>query len=200
MTKTIANVSNVPDLLRNTDADGFYLAGSDLAWQLLGSHEEGLLSASEYAKYFSYLRSKTDKTLFADAQSGFGNPLNTYFTTKEFEYYGADIILINDQKYPSKTSTPRPDDLYSFAGRLKSALDAHHKTDSKIWAKLDGFSDYGTEGLKKRLALAKRLGADGALLNNVPAENANQLSAQFSLGILNANKLEEYKNLDYAFK
>lgn len=200
MSKLIANVSNVPELLKQVKADGFYLAGSDLAWQLLGSHEEGLLSASEYAKFFAYLRAQTRKTLFADGQSGFGNPLNAYFTTKEFEYYGADVILINDQKYPSKTAQPQADDLYSFAGRLKSALDAHHQSDSKVWAKLDGFEQYGLTGLKKRLALAEKLGADGALLNHVPAKANNQLSTKLPLGILNGDNSEDYKQIEYNFE
>lgn len=200
MSQLIANVANVPELLNHQEADGFYLAGSDLAWQLLGSHEEGLLSASEYAKFFAYLRAKTKKPLFADGQSGFGNPLNTYFTTKEFEYYGADIILINDQKYPSKTAQPRPDDFYSFAGRLKSALDAHHESDSQIWAKLDGFTEYGADGLKKRLALAEKLGAAGALLNAVPAAATKHLSTKLPLGILNPDNTDEYQKFDYQFK
>ena len=103
MTKQVAKVCMVPDLYARQDSNFFFLSGSDLAWNLLGSHNEGLLAASEVAKQLSYLRMKTNKKLFVDAQSGFGNPLNTYFTVKELEHYGADVVLVNDQRYPSNT-------------------------------------------------------------------------------------------------
>lgn len=202
MTHNVAKVCMIPDLFEKSDAHSFYLGGSDLAWQLCGNHNEGVLAASEYARQLSYLRLKTSKLLFADAQSGFGNPLNTYFTVKEFEHHGADIILINDQEFPSRTQQPRIASIYSFAGRVKAAVDAHNQQSSSIWVKLDGYSSYQINGLQQHLAVAEKLGATGALLNSIPAKIIAQLDTNLTLGALNLSEPDTNytEKVEYLFK
>ncbi|MFT8459171.1 MAG: isocitrate lyase/phosphoenolpyruvate mutase family protein [Liquorilactobacillus ghanensis] len=200
MIQKVAKVCMVPDILDQSDAQSFYLSGSDLAWQLCGSHNEGLLAASECARQLSYLRIKTNKLLFVDAQSGFGNPLNTYFTVKEFEHHGADVILINDQQFPSQTKHPQIASIYSFAGRVKAAIDAHNQQNSSIWVKLDGYSHYQLDGLQKRLIIAEKLGVTGALLNSVPAEEINKLKVNLKLGILNFETKNYPAQVKYFFE
>lgn len=199
MTKQVAKVCMVPDLYARQDSNSFFLSGSDLAWNLLGSHNEGLLAASEVAKQLSYLRMKTNKKLFVDAQSGFGNPLNTYFTVKELEHYGADVVLVNDQKYPSNTIKPQKAQFYSFAGRVKAAVDANSQDGCKVWVKLDCFNDYGNDGLQKRLSTAAKLGATGALLNRVPNEVVKKLDVNLKLGLVNPQSLDCPSNVEYLF-
>ena len=199
MTKQVAKVCMVPDLYARQDSNFFFLSGSDLAWNLLGSHNEGLLAASEVAKQLSYLRMKTNKKLFVDAQSGFGNPLNTYFTVKELEHYGADVVLVNDQKYPSNTIKPQKAQFYSFAGRVKAAVDANSQVGCKVWVKLDCFNDYGNDGLQKRLSTAAKLGATGALLNGVPNEVVKKLDVNLELGLVNPQSLDCPSNVEYLF-
>ena len=199
MTKQVAKVCMVPDLYARQDSNFFFLSGSELAWNLLGSHNEGLLAASEVAKQLSYLRMKTNKKLFVDAQSGFGNPLNTYFTVKELEHYGADVVLVNDQRYPSNTKTPKESQFYSFAGRVKAAVDANSEADCEIWVKLDCFDSYGNDGLQKRLSTAAKLGATGALLNGVPNEVVKKLDVNLKLGLVNPQSLDCPSNVEYLF-
>lgn len=202
MVHNVAKICMVPDLFKQTDAHSFYLSGSDLAWQLCGDHNEGVLAASEYARQLSYLRLKTNKLIFADAQSGFGNSLNTYFTVKEFEHHGADIILINDQDFPSRTHQPQIAALYSFAGRVKAAVDAHNQKNSSIWVKLDGYPNYQITGLQQHLTVAENLGATGALLNSVPIKVIAQLDTNLTLGVLNVTGSDTSyaKKVEYFFK
>lgn len=201
MTKHVAKVCMVPDLYAHQDACSFFLSGTDLAWNLLGSHNEGLLAASEMAKQLSYLRIKTNKKIFVDAQSGFGNPLNTYFTVKELEHYGADVVLVNDQQYPSNTEAPKDAQFYSFAGRVKAAVDANSngEEDCEVWVKLDCFNNYGKEGLQKRLSMASKLGVSGALLNGVPNEVVEELKTDLKLGLVNLQSFDYPTNVEYLF-
>ena len=153
MTKIIKNFHSA--LQADSNADIYYVDPTDFTQQFLGSPNEGLISGSEYIKFFGYLRHQTNKPMIADGQSGFGNPLNTYFTVKDFEYYGADIITINDQIFLSSTEQPQPADKYDFAGRIKAAIDAHRPDSSEIWAKFDCFDSYGEDEFIERFRMAE---------------------------------------------
>ncbi|MBW1605866.1 isocitrate lyase/phosphoenolpyruvate mutase family protein [Lactobacillus sp. Sy-1] len=161
------SVLSAPEVLNNEDSEAFLLSGSALSYQLLGEHNEGLLSLSEMLRYFDYLRILTDKPFIIDGQAGFGNPLNTFYSVKAMENHGADIILINDQKHPSHSSTNKQihETLPELAGKLKAALDSHSSKYSAIWLKLDCLAEYRTTEAKQRIQLAQALGIHDILID-----------------------------------
>jgi len=171
MSFQVTTVSAAPDVTHNPTTSAFYLPGDLVATQLLGEANEGLLSLSEYADYFSYMRLLTNQPFWTDGQAGFGNPLNTYFTIKELEQRGADVILLNDQRYPAHTQDDQRSatSLADFAGKLKAGVDAHNAADTEIWAKLDCFSEYSTAGLQKHADIAKKIGVTGIVVDHAPA-------------------------------
>ncbi|GAO99468.1 isocitrate lyase/phosphoenolpyruvate mutase family protein [Fructobacillus ficulneus] len=151
----------------------FYLSGRQLANQLLGEDNEGLLSLSEYLNYFDYLRVLTNKTFILDGQSGFGNPLNTYNSIKKMENHGADIILLNDQQYPShsRPDQQKPAELAELAGKLKAAIDAHDAENTDLWIKFDCWNQYSQTEKWERLELLSVLSLSDIVLN----EDADKL-------------------------
>ncbi len=190
MTKIIKKFHAATDV--DPHAEIYYVDPTDITQQFLGSPNEGLISGSEYIKFFGYLRQQTNQPMIADGQSGFGNPLNAYFTVKEFEYYGADIITINDQIFPSSTNQPKAADKYDFAGRIKAAIDAHQVASSEIWAKFDCFEEYGEAGLMKRFQMAEQLGIDGAIFNRIPTDTINKITSSIKIATMNGDQAGQY--------
>ncbi|UQS85950.1 isocitrate lyase/phosphoenolpyruvate mutase family protein (plasmid) [Nicoliella spurrieriana] len=163
----IKTILSAPELQEANPPAGYFLSGNALSYQLIGKHNEGLLSLSEYLHYFDYLRMLTDQPFILDGQAGFGNPLNTYYSITEMENHGADVILLNDQTHPSHSNKEQqtPAALTEFAGRLKSAMDAHHEEYSQIWLKLDCINTYDAKQMQARLMIAKQLGITDIIID-----------------------------------
>ncbi|MHA8262683.1 hypothetical protein ACYATO_02945 [Lactobacillaceae bacterium Melli_B3] len=163
----VTTTLTAPQIEQHFDSDHYYLSGAALAYQLTGQANEGLLSLSEYLRYFDYLRVITDKPFILDGQAGFGNPLNTFHSIIEMENHGADIIMLNDQTHPShnKKQQQTPAELNQFIGRIKAALDAHHPEYSRIWIKLDCTDQYSQDELEQRLQLLKYLGIEDIVID-----------------------------------
>lgn len=132
--------------LHDSSATGLFLSGSLTAETLLGIRDAGLLAASEYAAHLRRMRLQTNLPLIADLQSGFGNPMNTYYTAQEFERSGANVLLISDQKSPAHTQgAPAITSDADFLGKIHAALDARDNPDTQIWGLMESLPTQGIE-------------------------------------------------------
>ncbi|MFT8930636.1 MAG: isocitrate lyase/PEP mutase family protein [Sporolactobacillus sp.] len=130
---------------------------------LLASRNYGLLSMSERARHLRYIHEATTLPLFVDAESGYGNALNTFYTAQEFERSGAEAILLNDQTVPSVSP-------FSFkcavipteemVGKIRAAKDATENPDTLIGARTDCMAANGLEEALQRIAMYHEAGAD----------------------------------------
>ncbi|WP_390407526.1 isocitrate lyase/phosphoenolpyruvate mutase family protein [Lacticaseibacillus jixiensis] len=146
------------NLLHNHSAGGFFLSGSLTAETLVGIRDAGLLSASEYANHLRRMKMITDTPLIADLQSGFGNPMNTYYAAQEFERSGADCLLISDQKSPAHTQdAPAITNDEDFLGKVHAALDAREDELTQVWALMEGLPTEGIEKVLRKYAWLERL-------------------------------------------
>lgn len=144
--------------LQETTAAGLFLSGSLTAETLLGIRDAGLLAASEYAAHLRRMRLQTNLPLIADLQSGFGNPMNTYYTAQEFERSGADCLLISDQKSPAHTQgAPAITTDADFLGKLHAALDARDDPNTEIWALMESLPTQGIGKTCDKLTWLERL-------------------------------------------
>ncbi|WP_395319569.1 carboxyvinyl-carboxyphosphonate phosphorylmutase [Fructilactobacillus frigidiflavus] len=168
--KIIPAISNTLEA-NQINQHGFHLAYVSprlLANQFLASDNQGLLSVSEYARFFRYISTETNAKLIADIQAGFGNQLNTYFAGKELGASGAQIIMLNDQVYPAHSQTPNH--FISDAdllGKLVALQDSQADYDFTIWLKLDGVQFYGLAGLAKRIKIAQKLGITQIIIGHL---------------------------------
>lgn len=160
-TELIPALANAP-MIQATTQPRLFLAGSLVAQQLLGSQDAELLALSEYAQYLRYMSLATTRELWADAQSGFGNALNTYYAVQELARSGAAGIVLNDQRYPVHSQVSPVE----FFGKLRAARDALADEPITLVAELDGWATYGTDGLQERTAQAYKAGADLVLLGH----------------------------------
>lgn len=154
------------NLLAESNAPAIFLSGQLTTEHLIAEKDQGLLSITEYKNYAFSLSLKKKQALILDLQSGFGNPLNTFYAAKDLERSGADIMLLSDQKYPAhyegpiETTTPE-----AFIGKIRASLDAIENPDIQLWAKLDGIKEYGQEEFLNRATYAANAGAHAIILD-----------------------------------
>ncbi len=79
-----------------------YMTGFGTSAALLGRPDVGLLTMTEMAGNAARIAACVDIPLIADADTGYGNPINVIRTVGAFEAAGAAGIHIEDQVAPKK--------------------------------------------------------------------------------------------------
>lgn len=139
-----------------------YLSGASIAYTRFGKPDIGLVSMSEVAQTISVIRERTTIPLIVDADTGFGNALNTQRTVRLFERMGASGIQLEDQQYPKRCGHLAGKTLVSvgeMAGKVRAACDAREDRSTLIIARTDAIA---VEGLGAALDRAERYLEAGA--------------------------------------
>src|ERR671935_3039662 len=90
---------------RLIEAAGFravYMTGFGTAASLLGRPDVGLLGMSEMVDNARRIVEAVEVPVIADADTGYGNPINVVRTVHEYERAGVAAIHIEDQVTPKK--------------------------------------------------------------------------------------------------
>jgi 2-methylisocitrate lyase-like PEP mutase family enzyme len=101
--------------------------------------------------------------VIADADTGYGGPLNVVRTVREFERAGVSAIQIEDQAWPKKCGHEPGRKLVQteeMAARLRAALDARLDDDLVIIARTDARTTEGIEEALGRALMYQEAGAD----------------------------------------
>jgi 2-methylisocitrate lyase-like PEP mutase family enzyme len=99
--------------------------------------------------------------VIVDADTGFGNALNTQRTVRDFERAGAAMIQLEDQGFPKRCGHLEGKTVVTvdeMCGKLHAALDARHGASTLILARTDAVT---VEGLDAALERAERYLACG---------------------------------------
>jgi 2-methylisocitrate lyase-like PEP mutase family enzyme len=136
--------------------EALYLSGASIAYTRLGRSDVGLTTASEVAQTLAHITDRVDCPVIVDADTGFGNALNTQRTVREFERAGAAMIQIEDQTFPKRCGHLDGKSVVPVAemqGKLRAALDARRSEATLILARTDAIA---VEGLEAALERAER--------------------------------------------
>ena len=101
--------------------------------------------------------------MFADADTGYGNPLNVRRTIQEFERAGVAAVMIEDQVTPKRCAMFKGKELVSTGEmemKLKSALDARRDDEFVIVARTDALTVDGIDAALRRAERYAAIGAD----------------------------------------
>ena len=79
-----------------------YMTGFGSAASRLGRPDVGLMSMAEMVDNARRIVQAVDIPVIADADTGYGNPINVIRTVREFEAAGVAAIHIEDQVMPKK--------------------------------------------------------------------------------------------------
>src|SRR5215831_11061087 len=120
--------------------EALYLSGASIAYTRLGRSDIGLTTFTEVADTLARITERVRVPVIVDADTGFGNALNTQRTVRGFERAGAAMVQIEDQTFPKRCGhldgkgvVPERE----MVGKLKAALDARHSADTLILARTD---------------------------------------------------------------
>ena len=157
-------------LARRTGHVAAYLTGAGVAASGFGLPDIGLVTASEMAERARMLvDALVDVPLIADADTGYGAPLNVVRTVRQYDAAGVAAIQLEDQAFPKRCGH-LPDkqvvDAAVFEQTLAAALDARSDDDLLIVARTDARA---THGLDVAIERANRYAAAGADLIFVEA-------------------------------
>lgn len=141
-----------------------YMTGFGTAASVLGQPDVGLLTMSEMVSHAAALAAVAgDRPLIADADTGYGNPINVRRTVREYERAGVAAIHIEDQIWPKKCGHMEGKQVIpadEMVQKIHSAVDARQDPDFVIIARTDANAVYGLEDALHRGRAYREAGAD----------------------------------------
>ncbi|MSQ56058.1 MAG: carboxyvinyl-carboxyphosphonate phosphorylmutase, partial [Limnohabitans sp.] len=143
--------------------EALYLSGASIAYTKLGRSDIGLVTASEVAQTLAALVERVQLPIIVDADTGFGNALNTRRTVLEFERCGARIIQLEDQTFPKRCGHLQGKGVIStkeMQGKLRAALDARRSNNTLILARTDAIAVEGLDASLDRVEHYLECGVD----------------------------------------
>lgn len=147
--------------------EALYLSGASIAYTRLGRSDVGLTTATEVADTLARITERVTIPVIVDADTGFGNALNTIRTVKAFERAGAAMIQLEDQTFPKrcghldgKSVVP----VSEMCGKLKAALDARRSAGTLILARTDALAVEGFEAAMERAEAYLACGVDALFI------------------------------------
>src|SRR5579875_1066911 len=115
-------------LVRRMGFQAAYLTGAGTAASGFGLPDIGLVTGSEMAERAGMIRDAVgDLPLIADADTGYGAPINVARTVRAYEKAGVAAIQLEDQTFPKRCGHLPDKEVVSqaeFVAKLAAALDA----------------------------------------------------------------------------
>jgi 2-methylisocitrate lyase-like PEP mutase family enzyme len=147
--------------------EAVYITGAGIANMSLGVPDIGLVTLSELAGHVAAICDAVTVPVLADADTGFGNPVNMARTVRVLERSGAAGIQIEDQIFPKKCGHFKGKDvvpLGEMIQKIRAAVDSRHDGDFQIVARTDVRAVRGfEEGLERAHAFIEA-GADATFV------------------------------------
>ena len=139
-----------------------YLTGAGTAASGFGLPDIGLVTGSEMAERAAMMAEAVgDLPLIADADTGYGAPINVVRTVRAYEKAGVAAIQLEDQTFPKRCGHLPDKEVISqaeFLAKLGAALDT--RTDALIVARTDTRAVLGLDAAIDRASAYAQAGAD----------------------------------------
>jgi 2-methylisocitrate lyase-like PEP mutase family enzyme len=161
--------------------EALYLSGASIAYTLLGRSDIGLTTASEVTQTLAHITDRVRVPVIVDADTGFGNALNTQRTVRDLERAGAAMIQLEDQTFPKRCGHldgKRIVPVAEMEGKLRAALDARHSSDTLILARTDAVAVEGFEAALERAERYLACGVDALFIEAVRTPEQMDIACQ----------------------
>ncbi|KAF1048362.1 isocitrate lyase/PEP mutase family protein [Xylophilus sp.] len=153
--------------------EAIYVTGAGVTNMWFGLPDQGFMGLAEIADHTARIRDAVDVPLIVDADTGFGNALNTYHTVRTLERAGADCIQLEDQVAPKRCGHFSGKDVISTeeaVSKIKAAVDARRDPDFLVMARTDAAATHGCEAAVERAQAFAEAGADILFVEAVTRE------------------------------
>mgnify|MGYP002770340317 CR=1 FL=1 len=143
--------------------EAIYVTGAGVTNMWLGMPDQGFMGLTDIADHTARIRDTVQVPLLVDADTGFGNAVNTYHTVRTLERAGADCIQLEDQVSPKRCGHFNGKDVIATSemlGKIKAAVDARRDSATLIMARTDAAAVHGVEAALERAQAFEEAGAD----------------------------------------
>jgi len=140
-----------------------YMTGFGTSAALIGRPDVGLLTMTEMAGNAGRIVDCVDIPVIADADTGYGNPLNVIRTIGAYEAAGVAGIHIEDQVSPKKCGHMEGKQVIpaaEMAQKVRAAVQARTQPEFVIIARTDARAVEGLDAAIERARLYREAGAD----------------------------------------
>lgn len=149
-------------------------SGAAVSNSLLGIADIGVMGLAENVAHCRNLARCVDIPLTADADNGYGNPVNVWHTVRQFEEAGVAGINIEDQAAPKRCGHMPGKELVSvaeMAKKIEAACLARRDDDFVIIARTDALAVEGVDATLARVRAYAAAGADMIFPDAVKTED-----------------------------
>lgn len=143
--------------------EAMFQTGYGSSASLLGMPDYGLLNCGETVDNAMRIIRAVRVPVLVDADTGYGNPLNTWRLVRDLESLGAAGIFLEDQVWPKRCGHMLGKDVIAkdeYIPKLKAALEARRSKDFIIVARTDARAPLGLDEAIKRGKAYRKAGAD----------------------------------------
>jgi carboxyvinyl-carboxyphosphonate phosphorylmutase len=150
-------------LVEKSGFEAVYMTGFGTAASLLGRPDVGLLTLSEMVDNARRIVQAVGVPVIADADNGYGNPINVIRTVREYETAGVSAIHIEDQVAPKKCGHIEGKQVIAageMVEKVHAAVEARRSEDFLIIARTDARVVEGMDGALERARRYQEAGAD----------------------------------------
>ncbi|RZI63371.1 MAG: carboxyvinyl-carboxyphosphonate phosphorylmutase [Variovorax sp.] len=147
--------------------EALYLSGASIAYTRLGRSDIGLTTFTEVQDTLSHITERVRVPVIVDADTGFGNALNTQRTVRGFERAGAAMVQIEDQTFPKRCGHLDGKGVVpvrEMVGKLKAALDTRQSSETLILARTDALAVEGIDAALERAEAYLATGVDALFI------------------------------------
>ena len=143
--------------------EAIYVTGAGVTNMWFGLPDQAFMGLTDIADHTARIRDTVEVPLIVDADTGFGNALNTYHAVRILERAGADCIQLEDQVSPKRCGHFSGKEVIGtdeMLGKIKAAVDARRDPDLLIMARTDACATQGFEAAVERAQKFSEAGAD----------------------------------------
>ena len=143
--------------------EAIYVTGAGVTNMWFGLPDQAFMGLTDIADHTARIRDAVEVPLIVDADTGFGNALNTYHAVRTLERAGADCIQLEDQVSPKRCGHFNGKEVIStdeMLGKIKAAVDARRDPHLLIMARTDAAAVHGFEAAVERAQRFAEAGAD----------------------------------------
>ena len=140
-----------------------YMTGFGTSLTRLGVPDIGLLTATEMVDNAGRIADSSGLPVIADADTGYGNPINVRRTIRDYEKAGVAGVHIEDQTWPKRCghlAGKRVIPTAEMVAKIKAACDVRTDDDFMIITRTDAIAVEGLEAALERGERYREAGAD----------------------------------------
>jgi methylisocitrate lyase len=151
-------------LAEQAGAPAIYVSGFVASAIVAGQPDFGVLTQTEMFEHIRRICRVTTVPVFADADTGYGGPLDAQRTIQLWEEAGASVLHLEDQAMPKKCGHFAGKDLIpaeEMQQKLRAMLEARRDPDFFVVARTDAMGVTDLDDAIRRLTAYAGVGVDG---------------------------------------